>query len=335
MLIKEIKSKEDLQSFLINYEKENGQRSLHRCIQNSKTLKLLIESFTPDEIDLSTSARSELIIKNTDRPTCIICGSKTNFEKNNRRFLECCSVKCAANNESRINKIKNTNFEKYGNENFWGSKMHQDNLKDIAIKNFGVDHYMKSEDFKEKSEKTSLEKYGTKKPQQSDEVKIKIKESSLKIDRKLIEINRKLKSIKKYGVDHHMKVYEIFEKQQKSSFYRKDYILPSGRKIQLQGFEPKCLDELLLKYKEDDILMTSKEIFSVLGPIDYYDIDGKQRRYFPDFYIVSENKIIEVKSDRTFNVHKELNLSKRKECINRGYNFEFWIYSNNGLEIII
>jgi len=332
MLIKNIVTQDDLKFFLNVYIEEKGQSSLHRAIQNSKTLQNLLTKFTIDEENLSFSARSYLIINNLNRPKCIVCGEKTGFNLNKREFLECCSVKCAANNERRNNQITQTNKEKYGNMNFWGSKIHQENLKKSCLEKHGKEQYFSTEDFKEKSEKTSLEKYGTKRPIQSTEVREKLSSSLKKIDREAFEKKRKENSIKKYGVDHHMKNLEIFERQQKNSYYFKDYVMPSGKIVRIQGYEGKALDELLKIHKEDEIIVSNSEIFKLLGAIEY-EHDGKLHRYFPDIYIPKLNLIIEVKSTRTFSVNKKKNLLKRKAVEDKGIKFQFWIYGKE-LKII-
>lgn len=48
-------------------------------------------------------------------------------------------------------------------------------------------------------------------------------------------------------------------------------------------------------------------------------------RNFPDIYIPSENKIIEVKSKYTFEVNQKVNLLKEKSMKDAGFNFEFII----------
>jgi hypothetical protein len=40
------------------------------------------------------------------------------------------------------------------------------------------------------------------------------------------------------------------------------------------------------------------------------------------------DKIIEVKSEFTFNLDKENNLRKMDAVVEQGHNFEFWIYNN-------
>lgn len=332
MSIHEIDCLKKLREYLIFYKEEKGQRSLHRAIQNSKKLRDLIDHYCNEE-DLNHSAKSELLIQNIDRPRCIVCQNKTNFERTERRFLECCSVKCAANNERRNQQIANTNIEKYGNKNFWGSKIHQEKICKLSKEKYGVDHYMMSDDFKKKSKMTSLIKYGTNKPIQSEEIKKKLRASLSKVDKKKRHDKAKSTWLKKYGVDHPSRCIEIFEKQQKNSFYFKDYIMPSGAVVRIQGYEDKAIDQLLCFYKEDEIIVSNSSIFKLLGSITYCENESTHR-YFPDIYIPKDNLIIEVKSTRTYDVHKQKNKLKKEAVENLGIKFQFWIYGPNGLSII-
>ena len=47
MQISEISSKEQLKKYLNEYSDAKGRKSLHRAIQNSKRLKMLLETHTP------------------------------------------------------------------------------------------------------------------------------------------------------------------------------------------------------------------------------------------------------------------------------------------------
>jgi hypothetical protein len=87
-----------------------------------------------------------------------------------------------------------------------------------------------------------------------------------------------------------------------------------------------CLQELLGHYKEEDIITDTKII-----PTFFYNkiskTTGKEYKgYYPD--ILLPDKIIEVKSDFTFNFDKENNIRKMNAVVQQGYNFEFWIYDN-------
>jgi hypothetical protein len=115
-----------------------------------------------------------------------------------------------------------------------------------------------------------------------------------------------------------------FEKSAKISIQYKDYILPSSKVIRIQGYENMCLDELLIEYKEDDILTDKKDM-----PVIKYILKGKSHTYYPDIWVKSENKIIEVKSLYTYNNHLIRNLIKSLATRKLGFEFEFWIYTPN------
>jgi hypothetical protein len=105
----------------------------------------------------------------------------------------------------------------------------------------------------------------------------------------------------------------------------KDYIMPSNTIRRIQGYEHLALDELIKNnIKEDDIVTKRKEM-----PIInyYYILDKKNHRYFPDIWIKSENKIIEVKSAWIYKKDLVKNIMKALATRKLGYDFEFWIYT--------
>lgn len=114
------------------------------------------------------------------------------------------------------------------------------------------------------------------------------------------------------------------DKQFKSIGKYKEFILPSGKMIKLQGYEPQVLDDLLNYFLEEDIVHGAKNINNEVGSINYF-YKEKERRYYPDFYIKSLNMIIEVKSMWTYNMWIEKNLLKKRACLEMGLNFEFVI----------
>ena len=157
------------------------------------------------------------------------------------------------------------------------------------------------------TEKYYMENYGVKNSWQLESTKNKIRATNL--TRYGIEIS---------GASNH--------------FNYKEYKLPSGRVIKVQGFENRGLDLLLTKYLEDDILYGPKEIHREIGMFKY-NLAGKDHSYFPDFFIKSENKIVEVKSEWTYDrrgkskILRKTNMLKKKSCLDRGFNFEFMIFS--------
>lgn len=133
--------------------------------------------------------------------------------------------------------------------------------------------------FKQKTKITFLRKYGVTNPNKTKEVRDKIKKTNLE----------------RYGVEYSSQNPEVMEKTQRNAKKYKEYTLPSGKVIKVQGYEPFALNDLLKIYKEEDIITERKDI-----PRITYKTDDKTRYYFPDIYIKSINKIIEVKSTWTY-----------------------------------
>lgn len=132
----------------------------------------------------------------------------------------------------------------------------------------------------------------------------------------------KRESFEKYGVEYPMKNIEVYNKSVK---YRlKDFVFPSGKVEKVQGYENLALKILIedYGYKEDDIVVANLQI-----PCFKYTIKSKTKNYIPDIFIISENKIIEVKSDRIFNIQRIQNTLKALSVRKSGYDFEFWIFS--------
>lgn len=180
-----------------------------------------------------------------------------------------------------------------------------------CIKNFGVSSPLKNEYIKQRVKLTNQERYGGNSPMCDESVRDK----SIKT------------SLEKYGVPYPMQNENVFTNNQKSRFRKKEYTFPSGKKVSIQGYENRAIDLLLESYEESDLVIRDKKIEEFIGEIWYIGEDNKKHRYYPDIFIISENKIIEVKSDWTFNLHKNMNLLKKESCINNGIDFEFFIFN--------
>jgi hypothetical protein len=140
------------------------------------------------------------------------------------------------------------------------------------------------------------------------------------------EINEKRKEtcLTKFGYSYPIQSPEIYNKILKNSYLYKDYITPKGNIRRIQGYENYALDELFNLYDENEIITTRSDI-----PQIKYSINNKEHIYYPDIFIKSINKLIEVKSTWTFNCQIEETLIKTKQCIINGYLCEIWIYSAN------
>jgi len=236
--------------------------------------------------------------------TCSNCGSPRKAKKYNARITgDFYQVTCGKS-ECR-NKIGHINSKK-------GIK-----------EKYGVDNISQTEYWREKVKATNLEKRGVEWNTQTSDL-IEKAVFSLKSRSKELHNKRRETCTKKYGEAHHMKNSEIFSKSKSTAFSSKEYKMPSGKIVKVQGYEDKALDILLDKYDESDLIVKDSDIEKAIGKIEYLDND-KIRRYYPDIYIISENRIVEVKSDYTFNKEFNINILKRQACINMGLNFDFMI----------
>ncbi|PCI28133.1 hypothetical protein COB55_04455 [Candidatus Wolfebacteria bacterium] len=230
-------------------------------------------------------------------------------------------------------KIKEVMLNKFGVPHNWSKIEGEERTCDITMKEmFGVDNVFQNEEIKEKSRQTKIENHDNpsfNNPDKISETKLNKSEE----ENKIINKKRQETNLERIGVEFPSQNLEIFNKQQKSAFKLKDYTLPSGNIVKVQGFENISLDLLFKQgYKEEDLLIEDIDIEQKIGQIWYIYSDGREHRYIPDIYIISENKLIEVKSTWTFDLHKERNLIKEQHCLDLGFNFEFVVFKNkNGL----
>ena len=116
---------------------------------------------------------------------------------------------------------------------------------------------------------------------------------------------------------------EVHAKKLKSGHIAKDYILPSGNVIRIQGYENKFLD-YALKYYPETVFNFNRNCSIP------YVLNTNKHRYIPDFVFEGSKQVIEVKSDYTFYSEYEKNIAKAIGCLISGYTLTFAIYKSNG-----
>jgi hypothetical protein len=193
-------------------------------------------------------------------------------------------------------------LEKYGFEYHQQSEQSKEKMKSILKQKYGVESVGAIPGNEEKKKLSNLKKYGVSNVFQLDEVKEKREESLLE----------------NYGVTHPLQNSELVSKMLSSVFRKKEYIWQTGEVSIVQGYEPIVLSELEQQgYKFQDVITDAE-----LMPEIWYEFEGKQRRYFPDFYIPSENLIIEVKSEYTLQADFEKNEKKFEATKSLGFDFK-------------
>ena len=133
----------------------------------------------------------------------------------------------------------------------------------------------------------------------------------------------------KYGVEFAVQHPEFAEKACTNGFLMKEYTLPSGKIIKVQGYEPFALRDIINdeKINEDDIITGCKNVPTIW----YDDLEGNKHRHFVDIFIEIQNRCIEVKS--TWTVKKENVLQKQKAAKELGYKYEIWVYNEKGVMV--
>lgn len=248
-------------------------------------------------------------------------------------------------------KKKQTCLEKYGVDNPMKDNKIKKKLENKMIETFGVktnlmclseesiekrDMTRSSTEFRKRLSMEVQNRHDSYSKDEKEALHNKSKETLIKtfgsLENAYKEKHERAKKtfVEKYGVENPQQNPEIHEKTQKNRYNFKEFKMPSGKIVKVQGYEDKALNYIFNNsiYSEDQIELRRKEM-----PEIWYDDNGVKRRYFPDIYIESENKIIEVKSIYTMESNIDTNNNKKYACIDNGYNFEFWIFDNNSLKI--
>ncbi len=233
-------------------------------------------------------------------------------------------------------RIKQTCLDRYDVENVFQVEEFKDKQKQTLIERYNVEHSSHVPGVREKFKQTCLARYDVEHPSQTEEFREKVVQAFINhygVDNpnKVPEVREKIRqtNLERYNVEYPSQSQEIQEKTQKNAKKFKEYKMPSGNSIKVQGYEPFALDELTKTYEESDIITDRKGI-----PRITYTVDNKKKYYFPDIYIKSINKIIEVKSTWTYNSKQDNIQLKANATREAGYDYEIWIYDKKGNKTI-
>lgn len=260
--------------------------------------------------------------------------NKSVKDKQDKTILEKYGVTNISHVEKFQKKKIETSIKNYGVNNPSQAQIIKTKKVVTSIKNFGVQYPTQSKEVRDKTKNTCMEKYGCESTLQNNEIKIKIKKTMVdkygvenpsqfeEFQKKKIETN-----VLRYGYDHPSKNAEMFEKAMKNAYKLKDYTLPSGNIIKIQGYEHYALDDLLKDgIIEEDIITGCKNVPEVW----YEDETGKKHRHYVDIFIPSQNRCVEVKSTWTAKKKKDCIFLKQQAGKMLGYLYEIWVYNEKG-----
>ena len=190
--------------------------------------KLNYDVILGEELEISNkdlSLGSHIYVK----VKCDVCDKEKNimFQKYIKNINKCgfyaCSSRCAQD------KVKKSNFEKFGVEYYSKTDEFNDRVKQTSLEKYGVEHFTQNEEIKNKVDITNYERYGSKRSTQTEEGKNKYKETCLEkygVDNafKSEEIKKKIRqtNLEKYGVEYNSQLKECKEKSKQTKLEKYD-----------------------------------------------------------------------------------------------------------------
>jgi hypothetical protein len=256
-------------------------------------------------------------IKDDIDDKCKICNKETSFISITLGYEKCCCNKCKLKYIDIC--AKKSIFKKFGSNSPFINKNTRNKSKETLRKRYGIDHNFKMEQVKTERIKTWKKNYGVDNPSKSPLIKEKkektcLKNHGVKNGWCLIE-KRKKTCIEKYGVENPSQNKEIFEKQQKNSFYSKKF---KNTNINYRSsYELDFLENYYIKFPDIQNSPSIKYIYK-----------RKNKIYFPDFYIPSLNLIIECKNKWLANKDKNIIKLKEKFTLSSGFKYIMIINKN-------
>lgn len=198
----------------------------------------------------------------------------------------------AAKSDKVKTKMKETNKTLYGCECALLNEDVKQKSKETCLEKYGEEYYIRTDDMREKSKETMKDKFGVEYTAQSKELRDKMENTCLE----------------NFGVKHPLQNHEIYSKAFTKIKYEGKYFDSSWE----------------LKYykylKEHNI----EFIFHPKVKL-WYEFEGKFHRYYPDFLLVKENKLVEIKSDY---LYKLLLIENTKD------NSKYKLMLKNNVEIL-
>jgi hypothetical protein len=277
-------------------------------------------------------------------PLCPICKNENIFKDGSSGYTKFCSGNCEIKNkwlktspekkEEIYKKQRETNKERYGDEFTFRNEKVKEKIKKTLQENYGENVINPGQipGMQDRVKETLYERYGVINPGLTPQaIKARIERYGVENPFSSKEVQDKIKetNLMNFGVEYPLQNPVIFEKAIKYRSY--EYLASNGKVYTLQGYEKYALEKLLLLYHEDDIIHGAANIRFYHK--FQYSFDGKTKNYFPDFYIVSKNLIVEVKSLFTYLYEKEKNSLKKQAVLEKDVNFEFWIFDDKGNEV--
>lgn len=228
-------------------------------------------------------------------------------------------IKYGSETYNNVQKMFDTKEKRYGNRNY----QNIEKIKETNNLKYGCDFYVLADDFKEKSEKTSLKNWGTTHPMKTDIIKERLKESNLE----------------KYGTEYTASTEWQKEKTRQTCLTKYGTTYPVSHFARVRSWleDEICayIDTLSLEYQKNNrILLHGKEI-DLFFPKLNKSIEIQGTYWHADPKIYNESYYNKAKNMTAKEIW-EYDAAKKKEIETLGISL-FYIWENdwiNNNEII-
>lgn len=218
-----------------------------------------------------------------------------------------CSFDCRGkfNSLKSRDKSKQTMMQNHGVEHALQSSIIYKKMQSSNIAKYGVPNVMNLSGSSEKLQNTKIAKYGF----------VSNFADPVGLQQSVDDVAQRY-GCKPGEFTNVSQIPEVHLKKLQTGYMSKDYIMPSGNVVKIQGYENLFLDKSLCYFDEDA---------HIFGKYIKYGLNSV---YLPD--VVIGNNVIEVKSDYTFLAEYDKNIAKCIGSVNEGYKFNFAIFEGNG-----
>lgn len=218
-----------------NVEIKNKKEKI-KCLICGEQTDYVIDNFYQCHVKInhpelkSTKDYYDECIRKDGEGICPVCGKETEFKSYYRGYRKYCSLKCSKALDEYREKFSETKKKQY-EDPILGEKIRK-KYKETCLLRFGVDSYVKTEEYKNRIIETNLNKYGVECTLYLDHVKEArnraLEENKEEINEKRkafwtnenierVNENRKNSNLEKYGVESVSQLEWVVEKQREST----------------------------------------------------------------------------------------------------------------------
>ena len=271
------------------------------------------------------------------------CGQPATFYQKNHSYAESCGDPgCVGKSVAKTKQTWSEEKKKTDSENKKTAarartkkqiQAQVEKTRQTFLVRYGTSWGTQSPEFKEKSKKTKLARYGNEYYNGNIKTSMAWQAKTTEEIGK-IAAKRRATCLVRHGVENVLMLPTAKKNSARANSFGKELLLPSGRIIGVRGHEDVVILKLLETYSEEELMVDDRKTSYTLPVFNYIDHRRHRLNYYPDIFIKKENKIIEVKSQwwwdgngaEKYTCRLINNLKKRDAVLAAGFIYEVWLF---------